>query len=296
MLAGLLFLFVPVRYHVQIEREESCTAEQSGKARPFQAQISIHWLLHLVHAAVGIQGTDVKVKAKLFGYPIVGRERKKKSSALTQSVKVPEEPREEENRAEEIRAEEPSVSEEELFVTEAEPQKQTEEETAEETVTPPVRKADKPEEKKKRNSFARIADKLRNIRESYQKVKASFAYYQRVWYDEHTVNARRHVIREIRFILRHYRPSVQRGWVIFGLDDPALTGQVLGGLYALQGMMGGKIEIEADFERLRLEGNVSVKGHIRLCHLVKTVLSLFFDKDVRVMIKKLRKMQGKPEN
>lgn len=336
LLAVLLFLFVPVRYRAHLQKEGDDPAKQEGLHGQFHAQVNVHWLLHLVHAQVNVQGMNAKVRVTLFGYLVVGREKPKKKEMPREKRR----PQPEDEWAEESLFEMDKLEKSEIRMTESPkeetyPAEQTEEicpandpiliedggdsqipeqsetklqpfaedESSKQTIWSGIRKFIETAFAAVKkfcfgiwNSFKRIPDKLRNIRKSYQKAKTSFAYYRRIWYDEHTKKAKKHCIKEIRYLLRHYLPKMQKGHLLFGLDDPAMTGQVLGGLYVLQGLTGGQMQIEADFEQFRLEGDVILKGHIRLCHLIKTAFSLFLDKDIQVTVKRIRKMQGKPEN
>ncbi|WP_207645504.1 DUF2953 domain-containing protein [Marvinbryantia formatexigens] len=143
-----------------------------------------------------------------------------------------------------------------------------------------------------KNSFRLFLEKIRNIRQSIEKLKSRLEYYKKLWYDVHTQEALQHVKKEIRYLLRHYFPKKIEGNVLFGLDDPADTGQLLGILSILQVAAGNRIIVEADFTKPVLEGRIFLKGHIRACHMVKTVLALLLDKHVRITIKRIRRLLG----
>ena len=49
----------------------------------------------------------------------------------------------------------------------------------------------------------------------------------------------------------------------FGTSDPALTGELLGGLSILFAMCGQGVRVTPDFEREVLEGELEIKGHLR---------------------------------
>lgn len=141
-----------------------------------------------------------------------------------------------------------------------------------------------------KNSFRAFLEKIRNIRESFEKLKRKLEYYKKLWYDVHTQEALRHGKKELRYLFKHYFPRKIEGNVLFGLDDPAATGQLLGVLSILQVASGNHVIVEADFTKPVLEGDISLKGHIRACHLVKTAFLLLLDKHIRITIKRVRKM------
>lgn len=141
-----------------------------------------------------------------------------------------------------------------------------------------------------KNSFRTFLEKIRNIRESFEKIKRKLEYYKKLWYDVHTQEALRHGKKELRYLFKHYFPQKIEGNILFGLDDPAATGQLLGILSILQVASGNHVIVEADFTKPVLEGDIFLKGHIRACHLVKTAFSLLLDKHIRITIKRVRKM------
>ncbi|MGI6106393.1 MAG: DUF2953 domain-containing protein [Lachnospiraceae bacterium] len=75
----------------------------------------------------------------------------------------------------------------------------------------------------------------------------------------------------------------------FGLDDPSVTGQVLGFLAMLYPLFSGNMNVEPDFEKPVLEGSVDVSGRIFAGVIGFYVLRLLADKKVRASISKLRK-------
>lgn len=140
-----------------------------------------------------------------------------------------------------------------------------------------------------KNIFCSFLEKIRNIKQNIQKLKSKLEYYKKLWYDTHTQAAYRHVKKEVRYLIKHYFPGKIEGNVLFGLDDPATTGQILGVLSVLQVFTGNHILVEADFTQPVLEGNIAFKGHIRACHMVKAVLGLLLDRHVRITVKRIRK-------
>lgn len=146
---------------------------------------------------------------------------------------------------------------------------------------------------KLRNAIAGFMEKLRHIRDSVQTLKNRLASWRDLWYDEHTQSCVGKLKREICFLLRHYLPKKPQGRVLFGLQDPAATGQILGVLYVLQAFTDNNgLEIRADFERQVLETDLNIKGKIRICHVVRSGLSLLLSKDCRITFGRVRSMRA----
>lgn len=142
-----------------------------------------------------------------------------------------------------------------------------------------------------RNTLLGIQEKIRNIRQHIADFRAKLESLRNFWYDEHTRPALGHAKREIFYLLRHYLPGRAEGRLLIGLSDPAATGQALGLLSVAQVFTGTNIQVEADFERAVLESDLSIKGHVRLCHLLKAGLALLFDRHFRGAVGNLRKLR-----
>ena len=89
-------------------------------------------------------------------------------------------------------------------------------------------------------------------------------------------------------ILKHIRPKKITGYVKFGFDDPALTGQVLGVAGMFYPVLPKKLAVIPDFEEARLEADVKVKGRIFLIVLIVHGLKIYRDKYVNRVIKKFQ--------
>lgn len=142
-----------------------------------------------------------------------------------------------------------------------------------------------------RSAFKALGEKLRHMRESVAELKAKVEAYKRLWRDEHTQQAVRHVKKELGYLARHWRPRRLEGSVKIGLEDPADTGQLLGILCILQAFSGNCFLAEADFEQKVFEGRAFLRGRVRLCHLAKAALALFADRHVRVTVARVRRMR-----
>lgn len=89
-------------------------------------------------------------------------------------------------------------------------------------------------------------------------------------------------------LLKHIRPRRARGSLHFGFEDPGLTGISAGILYLALPAGCGRVEILPDFKECVLEGELSLKGHIRFCHLAWIGWKIFRDKELRTLIKRVR--------
>lgn len=306
----LLLLFVPVRYQASAEKAEVLTAT----AR-------ITWLLHLLSVRIRYLDGKLRVSVKICGCTVIG-EKKKKRRRMGQAAKkaAPEIPPQKTLPSEPGQPETSALPEPEASVQpEDEPEASVppEDGPEPEAFVPPedgpepetsAQPEDGPEPGQPRagiferlkiffenlaNSFRLLLEKIRNIRQNIEKLKRKLDYYKKLWYDVHTQEALRHVKKEIRYLIRHYFPGKIEGDILFGLDDPAATGQLLGIMSILQVAAGNHVIVDADFTKPVLEGRLFMKGHIRACHAVKMALALLLDKNIRITIKRIRKLTGR---
>ena len=76
---------------------------------------------------------------------------------------------------------------------------------------------------------------------------------------------------------------------MIGTGDPASTGQVIAIYGILYPLLGNHIDIIPDFEQQIVEGDLLIKGKITLFRLVKTAWIVYFNKDLRRLIKLLKR-------
>lgn len=79
-----------------------------------------------------------------------------------------------------------------------------------------------------------------------------------------------------------------RGEIEFGFDDPSLTGRILALLVSVIRFMEIIFKITPYFDRKILEGELKVKGRIRGIVLLKSVLKVGFNHEVREIWKNFK--------
>ncbi|MCR4705343.1 MAG: DUF2953 domain-containing protein [Lachnospiraceae bacterium] len=80
---------------------------------------------------------------------------------------------------------------------------------------------------------------------------------------------------------KSFRPRKVNGYVHFGFDDPALTGQILGATSLCYAFYGESLRVIPDFESQVFEGKLDLKGRIRVITVILIGAKLYFDKDLR---------------
>lgn len=146
------------------------------------------------------------------------------------------------------------------------------------------------EQKKREFRHRKRKRKKQDTRERKNK-SGVFSSIKRELSDEKNKMALSHVWREILYLLSHLKPKYAKGEIHFSTGDPALTGEVTGVLSLFPVFYRYKLHVYPDFasDGFYIRGNLSLKGHISLYHFILILIRLFADKNIRGLIKKIRK-------
>lgn len=117
--------------------------------------------------------------------------------------------------------------------------------------------------------------------------------------DETHMSAFSKFICEIKKWLKKWCPRDVQGNVQFGFEEPDLTGKMLAVLGMIYPFIGEHVSIRPDFETPVLDGDLSVKGKLRLSSIAKMAWNLVWTKNVRTTIRDIMKFsfdEGGTEN
>lgn len=132
---------------------------------------------------------------------------------------------------------------------------------------------------------------LRNLFQSFGEKWRKFQVYLDFLQSQMTKEAAGILKRHLFYLLRHIRPRRIRGKLHYGFEDPGLTGQLTGIFYLILPAKGCRVELEPDFESLVCEGDLVIAGYIRICHIVKVALQIFFDKKLKAYWKNIKQLR-----
>ena len=133
---------------------------------------------------------------------------------------------------------------------------------------------------------------FRNICDTIKKIKTEVDFYKKLWDRQETKDALNNVFGQLLYLLKKIKPSKIEGDLVFGTGDPATTGQAIGAIAALYGFFPEKLHITPDFEEKKYEGNIHVKGKLRLIHVVIIAVKLIADRNFRYVVKKVLAKEG----
>ena len=93
---------------------------------------------------------------------------------------------------------------------------------------------------------------------------------------------------ELKHLLKHILPRKMKGYVAYGADNPATTGQVLGILSVLYAKTGYLLEIRPNFEQAEFKCEVEFRGHIQVITLLGIAVKVFLHQELRKVISELK--------
>ena len=258
VLALATILFVPIRYEVSGSIGDSWEIQVKGK---------VSYLLSIIKLLFSYKKEQFDVKFFLFGF-----EKKLQQEDTDKNVdETGDEDLETFSEAEDLEItlhekESGSVSEQQS-VNSVEPSEEYVEKVALEA--PSQRKSQKKKEKKKSN--------------------LDFAFIKQQLTDEHNKSVVRKIWSELCYLLKHFKFRKIVTDLVFSTGDPATTGQALGVLCMIPTLYRYDFKIIPDFEAddAYIKGTFLVAGKVRLIHLLITILRLIFDKEVRIVVKRI---------
>ena len=297
LLLGLVLL-VPIRY---------AGAGHKGEAkRDYAAHLELSWLLRMaqLHADITPAGLAYSLRILCFrpvdstdGFALQDehtdvelKQPPEDEKIPEESVNVPESKAEASERAAAQTAEvdsielksstEPAVPTEEKLTSEDVPGSDETEDTSadvdqESKTKGTATTAEAPKKKKrKKSSFAdgikRICEKASSLRETVE--------------DEENQEAVRLLISRVKYLLHHLRFRKFEGRLAFGFEDPATVGRMLAILSLFYPLYGEHFTITPVFDHTLFEGEIALKGHVRLIHILIAVIQLMMNKKIRGLV------------
>lgn len=294
LLIILVVLFVPIRYSLNVEADQSV-----------EARACVSWLLHLIHAKAVYDGT-FGIVIRVFGIPIkripAPEEKKPKKSKDKQKEKRTES--ETKTASGEVACSEPDETAVLSETVTSEEDKRTE---ADNTSDANEEDAESEDEKKEKLSlfqklvqfvravrafFSKILYTIQNICGKIEKVKELIGYYSEVLKSEEGQRTFALAKRELGRLLKHIAPTKLRGSLTIGMDDPAATGQIIAIVSMFYPIYGNNVSITADFEEKCMRGSLYLKGRIRILTLIRIAWRVYFNKDIKTFLHMLKREEN----
>ncbi|MDD3367520.1 MAG: DUF2953 domain-containing protein [Lachnospiraceae bacterium] len=271
-----LLLFWPFHYRLQVNFLNEV----------LKARVEIFWLLHILWIKYVYPDMD-DLNIRVFGFMLGAKEKKGKSpqKKQTKEKQIIETQENEKNAKSEIILN--NVETDQRNVTPA-------------AETTPQLEASEPRKgiwKRVHDFIIRVITFFKNILHTikglYAKIKSgeqTVQYYIDLWHSPLMQDEIICLKKYLKKIYRNIHPRIVRGNLQFGFEDPSTTGYILAGYYgALYPYIGKHFTLQPEFEKEIFTGDLVIKGHVNLFVLVVTGLRLYFDKQLRQLLKQLKK-------
>ena len=282
----LLVLFVPVRYRV-----DGCRTAADDV--PVRITLKVSWLLHLLRARYQYPGNPV-LQVYLLCFPLFPSREKKNAGNTAESTTKEDIPENTSKAAAKVSGANPADRAEESADKENDKGEAC---VSGESVSSQEKQANEEDEQPTLlKFFHKLFRLLQNIRYTitriYDKIKhviRNIRYYFAVIQSERFKRAFGLCRTEIFSLLKGILPGKISGNFIIGTGDPAGTAQILAVHGLLYPLIGNHITITPDFENSVIEGDFLVKGRITAAKILKTAIKIYFNKDVKQVIRLLKR-------
>lgn len=138
-----------------------------------------------------------------------------------------------------------------------------------------VTTAEAPKKKKRKKSS--FADRIKKICEKASSLRETVE-------DEENQKAVRLLLSRVKYLLHHLRFRKFEGRLAFGFEDPAMVGRMLAVLSLFYPLYGECFTITPVFDHTLFEGEIALKGHVRLIHILIAGIQLMMNKKIRGLV------------
>ncbi len=274
ILAALLVLFVPIRYTGTFSKDEE-VLKGEGRAT---------WLLGLVCLKIKYADKKLTRSGRVAFFRIWKEETVKQEDPKQQEgSKKQEEAKQQEETLKEEKADEPlaHVSDEKR----SKPVSKEEVGARNDNPKPShKKKKDKKRKDKKKKDEPSVSDRIKNL--FYNR-----DYLEALW--EKNKDVILTALKRVKRLLIHILPKKLWGEAEFGFEDPSTTGKVLGLVSAIYGRTGAFLDLKPDFENKIFNCNLHIKGRVRIFTVALTAVLLYFNKDIRKIGERVKKLSEK---
>lgn len=316
ILSGILLaLFVPVRYSVEAVRTE-------GEGNPpVEVKAKISWLLHLINIRI-CYPSEVWLRARILFITVfrmpkkqtakkdIRSEKKKKTAKSAEKTQNNEKAETAEKTEQTENTEKKTAAKEQKSEDRREDSRIEETESAKTEAEPSEDKPDKDLLKSEESESPKKKKKRRRLKFSPKELWIKICkFFQNIWYTITGICDRIKTIwenleyylgilrsdtfkesyelckEELHSIFSYIRPRKSQADLVVGLDDPASTAKILSYYGILYPLVGNHVNIIPDFDRKRMEGTVFIKGKIKMFTFIKAAVRIYFNKDVKRLIK-----------
>lgn len=126
--------------------------------------------------------------------------------------------------------------------------------------------------------------KIRAVIRSKDKLKKKIDDIKMIINDEANKEMVRLLYSQLKALFKEIMPVKYKINIHYGCDDPYRTGQLLMYISVFYGLSGINMNITPDFNEKILEGDIYIKGRVRICRLLMIVFRVYRNKRFRELV------------
>lgn len=279
-----LVMFVPIRYRFEGSYQEALDGE-----------VYVRWAPAMLKASVHMRNNRPEYIVKLFGGVIMTNTDQKiswigrKFFSFDEDVQIKEDDFREE------------AEEKKLFAKKSGTENDLKEEISKEQFVEKEaeEKKEKKKTEKKKKKHISILDKIRRILKKWKEKWNIFLKkikeigdkkdaLLKVYHSKRFELAKQDIKAYLKKVLLIIKPDKLEGFLHFGLEDPAITGKILGILAMILPLYQGFLTIDPDFTKRCLDAALKGKGKIFLFPIVKLAIKVILNKNLIKVTKKVQ--------
>ena len=138
-------------------------------------------------------------------------------------------------------------------------------------------------------TIRKIYDKIKNSAGKTEEINSNIKYYADIINSEDFRKTFGKCKKQVLRILHQLLPRHFRAEIIEGTGDPAGTAQILAIFGIMYPLIGRYVDIRGDFDNTTIKADVVFRGRITVFMLIYAGCRLYFNKDVRKLIKQFKK-------
>lgn len=268
----LLFfiMFVPVRYSVSAKYYQKV---------PY-ARLKISWLLNLLKLQA-VYNKEFKADVRLLGFRLYPKKGGSDTKSVDDREYKAENKKSELNNTKSIEAQSNKIEADKFKPNEAASHDEAQKEHKEHKKSFIRRAADAI-----RSFINRVIDFFRNLKEKKDDLKEKVNNILKIVNDPENRKMAEQFLNILKNLLKHIKPRKFDAYVHYGFEDIETTGKVSMYAAVLYGLIGVDIKIYPDFEQQIFEGEVFLKGHVRLFWLVIAAMKVYTNKQFKKLFLK----------
>lgn len=286
LIAGII-LFVPVRYSFQFSKKEN-----------FECYVLVKWNPVLLKVMGRYHESILEYRVRLFGGLVMTNTEDKLSwlgkrffsdgdGNNIQSEKAQAETKKSREKTDSKQKRQQNDGN--IFnAQEYKKEEKAAEDKVLETGTEKKNHRSKKQNKERKNPFKEFKEKWRSLIETIKDIRNKKESLEKIYYSPIFGKVKEDLKGYVKEIFKIIKPKELSGYVEFGLDDPAVTGRILGVLATILPLYEGYLTVKPDFTEKCFKGNIHGKGKIYLISVLKLAIKVIFNKNLIKVKKKVQ--------